>query len=765
MPEKFIESVKKVIENAVQNYNTDYLSSPVALLWTDPKREWEPVVEKLVQEYQMPIATLGEYEPEKYRGPAIFIRCLISQDLEDSDFPNEGTPFIYLPGYSKDDLRNPQKCPHQLIPLFELQYRGILWTQRNGKDWTIPAFLKNCVSVDIVMDRETKDAAKNAVGALCDEPVSLIKNNQPLSASYFNSLLNPDVTRQLLLWMNSPRKEKERMGLAQWRPFCSQCLAEYEFNPETDTPATAAKKLGDQENNWAVVWDRFCENPAAYPNIPNLLRNAQMSGFIFYQESWPQINDRMEEELKNALLLLPEKSRTESIDTIHALEENHKMRRAWIWAKMGESPFAFALEYLAVLAAITKENRFAGNLSEQTERYINEYWRADDAVIQAVARAGENKECREIISAAIASISKPWFQALATEFQNAWIREPPNKPEKGYPAETGTAYLFVDGLRFDLAYALKEMVEKGGQTPSIAFRYAALPSLTPTAKPGVMPIADELLAGTEFTPSTKTGASANITALRRIMEEKDIQVLDDNETGDPDGTAWTDCGNIDHEGHDKQIELPLIIPKELQRITNRIQELLNAGWQKVRVVTDHGWLFIPGGMDKTDLLPALTDVKKSRCARMHPDKTTNLATVPWHWDRNVVVALAPGITCFDSGKVYEHGGLSPQEVITPEIIIENESTGVTGRIQIKEMKWRGLRLKGEIEGADGLCVDIRVQPGNPETSLFDSQQKISGGKFSAIVPDDSYEREEAFLVIADSDNVVLYQMKIIIGGD
>ena len=765
MPEKFIESVKEAIENAVQNYNKDYFSSPVALLWTDPKREWEPVVEKLVNEYHMPIATLGRYEPDIYRGPAIFIRCLISQALKDADFPNVGTPVIYLPGHSKDDLRNPQKCPKRLIPLFELQYRGIIWSQRNGKDWTIPAFLKNILSIDIAMDRETRDAAANAVGALCDEPLSLIKNKQPLTASYFNSLVNPDVTRQLLLWINAPKEEKDSMGAAQWRPFCSQCTSEYEFNPETDTPVTAAQKLGAQENNWSVVWDRYCENPAAYPNIPIILRSIEMPGLVFYQESWPQINENMEEKLKHELLLISEKSRSEAIETILALEEKHKTRRGWIWTTLGESPFASALEYLAILAKITKENRFAGNLSEQTQRYINDYWKADNAVIKAVASADSNKECREIIANAISAISKPWFSALATEFQNEWIREPPNEPEKGYAAETGTAYLFVDGLRFDLAYNLKEMVDKKGQKSTIGFRYAALPSLTPTAKPGVMPIAGELSAGPEFTPLTNTGASANITALRRLMEEDGIQILDDSNTGDVDGTAWTDCGNIDREGHDKQIELPLIITKELQRIEDRINELLNAGWQKVRVVTDHGWLFVPGGMDKTDLLPALTEVKKSRCARLLPDKKTNLPTVAWHWDRNVTVALAPGITCFDSGKIYEHGGLSPQEVITPEIIIENGNKAISGKIMIHELKWMGLRLKGEIEGADDFSVDIRTQPGDQETSLLNSPQQISGGKLSVVVPDDSTEGDEAFLVIIDPDNVVCFQLKIIIGGE
>ena len=39
----------------------------------------------------------------------------------------------------------------------------------------------------------------------------------------------------------------------------------------------------------------------------------------------------------------------------------------------------------------------------------------------------------------------------------------------------------------------------------------------------------------------------------------------------------------------------------LLEIRDRITELLAAGWKRVRVVTDHGWLLLPGGLPKIDL--------------------------------------------------------------------------------------------------------------------------------------------------------------------
>ena len=34
-------------------------------------------------------------------------------------------------------------APAELQPLAELQYRGVLWSQKNGRDWTVNAFVQS----------------------------------------------------------------------------------------------------------------------------------------------------------------------------------------------------------------------------------------------------------------------------------------------------------------------------------------------------------------------------------------------------------------------------------------------------------------------------------------------------------------------------------------------------------------------------------------------------------------------------------------------
>ena len=67
----------------------------------------------------------------------------------------------------------------------------------------------------------------------------------------------------------------------------------------------------------------------------------------------------------------------------------------------------------------------------------------------------------------------------------------------------------------------------------------------------------------------------------------------------------------------------LVVGAELDGIVERIVALLDAGWASVRLVTDHGWLLIPGSLPKTELSsgssPRLTGARR----RSFCQKTTN----------------------------------------------------------------------------------------------------------------------------------------------
>jgi hypothetical protein len=56
--------------------------------------------------------------------------------------------------------------------------------------------------------------------------------------------------------------------------------------------------------------------------------------------------------------------------------------------------------------------------------------------------------------------------------------------------------------------------------------------------------------------------------------------------------------------------------------------LLDTGWQEVVVVTDHGWLLMPGGLPKVDMPKFLTSTRWGRCAALQT--SAEPASVPRH---------------------------------------------------------------------------------------------------------------------------------------
>ena len=160
--------------------------APAAILWPDKERQWEPLLPELRK--RLPLLTLGPYAPAERMGPAYYLRCMIARTLPDDVLPADATPIIYLPGVSRQELRAIEECPKHLQPLAELQYRGVLWTHKNGRDWTVAGFLQNAddgLGVPVGADSATRDALLRALPVLARQPVGYLRKEAPLRAPFF----------------------------------------------------------------------------------------------------------------------------------------------------------------------------------------------------------------------------------------------------------------------------------------------------------------------------------------------------------------------------------------------------------------------------------------------------------------------------------------------------------------------------------------------------------------------------------------------------
>ena len=760
------------LEDAVR-YNPNDAVRPCAILWTDQDAQWQPIIPRLRQ--LLPnFLTLGEYQPDQRTGPAIWLRSAVDRALPDIGWSEEKSPILYLPQVSRQELRAVQECPDNLKPLVELQYRGVCWTQKNGKDWTVEAFLVSGdggLGLDLARDDVTRQAMLGALEELATTAVEDLTGKH-LEAEDFNQLFSDDIVRDLLRWLSEPETVKSQWNDGRWSAFKSRCQDDYKFDPDKDGELVGAELLGKREDQWAAVWERFAESPVLYLGIPELLQKAMPSELFVERSSWPQENKKDEEELRQALLDLEHSTPANARELVRQLETQHGPRREWVWAELGQAPLALALAPLAVLAEHTTTGLGGASTAEMAKGYVDSAWNVDAAALSAMATVKTTADM-QTVSKVLDVIYKPWLESAAEHLQELAERDPlPGQEAQGLKdvaVELGGVILFADGLRFDVSQQLVKGMHTKGWSVTLRTRWAGLPSVTATAKPAVSPISQSvkgLSLGEDFSPATDTGQSLTTHQFRKLLAAADYQYLSADGTGDPSSRGWTESGNLDKQGHLLQDKLAGHVHDQIELLLERIESLLKAGWDEVRVVTDHGWLWLPGGLPKVDLPRYLTESRWARCAVIKGGSNVEVPTVPWNWDAEERVAVAPGIACFSEGHKYAHGGLSLQECLIPVISVTGGAAPEAIAPQISEVSWVGFRCRVRIEPAQlEWSVDMRTEVNNADSSITSVRTVDAEGSTSLLVEDDDLEGEPAMVVVLDADGNVLAKQAVMVGGD
>ncbi len=761
-------------------YNAQDQTRPDVILWTDKDRQWEPLAYRL-REALPELLTLGTYAPRERTGPAIWLKCMLARTLPEADWPEQVVPILYLPGVSRQELRAVEECPRELQPLAELQYRGVWFTQENTKDWTVSGFLsskRGGLELDVVSDPTTRESILHALAKLADTPVAELRV-RPLYAADFHALLHPDHVKQLLRWLNAPAATRQGWTTEEWQVFRDACRERYHFDPEKDGELVAAESLGTRDKKWDLVWSRFEEAPKAYPNLTVLMRRAKPKdedSLFFKRECWPQCNERAEAELRSTLERLGSLPPDAAATEIEKLESMHGERRGWVWAKLEQAPLARVLEPLSLLARATRTKLGGEDAPAMARAYVAEGWRADAAVLDALAGVASAADLAAV-KTAVQAVYNPWLEAGAERFQDL-VRENPRDIQGATPRELaaiepGTCIVFADGLRLDVGKRLRTALESDGLLVEESWRWVPLPPVTPTAKPAASPVADlvtgEGIDGDPFRPLVRaTGQPLTSERFRKLLTERGFQDLRGDDTGDPTGRAWTECGEIDRRGHKEGAKLAGRISEEIAGLVDRIRCLLEAGWREVRVVTDHGWLLVPGNLPKVEMPHYLVETQWTRCGILKPGSKVDLPTAPWHWNPDIRIALAPGIGSFRGGIEYSHGSLSLQECVVPGFVVRAAQPAGPPPAVVS-VRWLGLRCRIQVvsSGTDWQ-VDLRTKAADPASSLAkDAQPKpvSAEGESSLVVENPDDEGTAATVVLLDPQGRVVARKNTVVGEE
>ena len=774
---------------------------PAAILWTDASRDWHrllPAVRSRIPE----LLVLGDYHPDERTGPAIWLRCVIDRKIQLPNFPGDRPPVVYLPGTERGQLRAGEDCPEHLRPLVELLYRGAAWHHSNGRDWSASAFLTLRADgvpagpgLDIAGDSETRQALLRAIGEVAQTPLEELRDRR-LDANAFNRIAGVEIERDILRWLGDPGAARQTMGDARWDAFRDEARRVLRFDPEAGSDVEAGAKLAEGKGKWRDVWSRFGEAPKAFQGVAEVLRRSRPEGELVLEgrDRWPDLNDEDEMAVRAVLVGLPQLPQPAACAEIERLEAEHGHRRAWIWAKMGDSPLAEALRPLARLAEAAGKSVGGATTDDIARVYSERGWQADRSAREALALASPEHE--QLIADVVRHLAKPWMDESARAFQAAVrdhplpsvrteaVREHPSAAYTGsrHPVVAASAspvvaaenecLLFVDGLRYELGGCLAESLRDCGLTAEVRSRWAAIPTVTATAKPAVTPVADGIAGdrlGADFQPVVRgSGRPAVAATVRETIRENGYEIVGDGtlDLGPPAGArGWLETGKIDQHGHhyeDDASGFARLVEDDLHRIALRVLELIEAGWASVRIVTDHGWLLLPGGLPMVTLPGHLTASKWARAAVLAEDARPDAPLHPWHWNPDERFASPPGIACFSKRPAYAHGGLSVQECLIPDIRVRAAATdgrlGRAGlaRTVIRSVSWLRMRCNILVDAPpEGAAADLRLGTPSGESVASSPKPIDADGCASVILRDDAHEDAALVLVVTATDGRVL----------
>lgn len=172
-------------------YNELQQSRPVAVLWPDRAREWERLA-PLVSE-RLPVLTMGPYAPGRRSGPAAWLRCMVARSLADQAGESQ-VPVLYLPGVSAASLEA-DRCSAETRLLLDLRYRGAVWAQGDGRDWTVAEFFSQPIGglgIALVNGAPVREALARALVRLAQVPAARLHAEAPWKAADFEALVQPD---------------------------------------------------------------------------------------------------------------------------------------------------------------------------------------------------------------------------------------------------------------------------------------------------------------------------------------------------------------------------------------------------------------------------------------------------------------------------------------------------------------------------------------------------------------------------------------------
>jgi len=219
-----------------------------------------------------------------------------------------------------------------------------------------------------------------------------------------------------------------------------------------------------------------------------------------------------------------------------------------------------------------------------------------------------------------------------------------------------------------------------------------IPHVKAAHRPRISPCLAASSTGERLTPADEmartVSSSWNLTRRRWSNTEKG---------------GWKEIGRLDEMGIHWGASLRRTSTSRSRR--SRSISPCATGWTRF-VVTDHGWLLVPGGMPKVDLPAHLVATKWARCAQCEASEP---GTCPRSGGSGTPRShrLAAGHWLVHRQHRIRAWRSQPQECVVPDMLVEQAKSRL--KAQITEISWRGMRCRSSLTRTSPDCASTSAQ--------------------------------------------------------
>lgn len=175
-------------------------------------------------------------------------------------------------------------------------------------------------------------------------------------------------------------------------------------------------------------------------------------------------------------------------------------------------------------------------------------------------------------------------------------------------------------------------------------------------------------------------------------------------------------------------------PEAIDAFAKKIMQLLNSGFARVYLITDHGFV-LTGLLSEADKITAHTigETKKAerylRTAESQPAKGKQWVELQKSSGSYKYLYVSRTLNPFKTPGVYgyAHGGASPQEIITPFFFWERSEMAANTLVV-------SIQNKAELKSVTGEVFPIILQAGKDAGDLFSFERKVQLVFFSGQAP-------------------------------